>query len=173
MLFPLFFDILFTIMKLYHGSNLIVSEPKLIVQTRTLDFGKGFYTTPALKQAQSFSERVVKKHKAGTPTVSVYEFDEANAAKLKWLRFEKADAAWLRFVQANRNGTYGGTKFDLASGPVANDDVYATLNLFTAGELSEQDAIKRLEVRTLYNQIVFATERALSCLKFIGIVEGD
>ena len=159
-------------MKLYHGSNLIVNEPKLIAQTRTLDFGAGFYTTPALKQAQSFSSRVVKKHKAGTPTVSVYEFDEEKAAELKWMRFEKADAAWLYFIQANRNGMYAGGKFDFASGPVANDDVYATINLFTAGELDEEDTLKRLEVRTLYHQIVFVTERALACLKFIG-TEGE
>ena len=160
-------------MKLYHGSNLIVDKPKLILQTRTLDFGKGFYTTPALKQAQSFAARVVRKHKAGISTVSVYEFDEVKAAGLKRLCFEKADGAWLRFVQANRNGTYDGAYFDLISGPVANDDVYATINLFTAGELSEQDAIKRLEVRTLYHQIVFASADALACLKFIGNAEGE
>lgn len=32
-------------MILYHGSNLTVSEPKLVVQNRFLDFGYGFYTT--------------------------------------------------------------------------------------------------------------------------------
>lgn len=34
-----------TIMILYHGSNLVVSKPKLIQQNRFLDFGFGFYTT--------------------------------------------------------------------------------------------------------------------------------
>lgn len=32
-------------MILYHGSNVVVSEPKLILQNRFLDFGFGFYTT--------------------------------------------------------------------------------------------------------------------------------
>lgn len=32
-------------MILYHGSNVIVSEPKLVQQNRFLDFGVGFYTT--------------------------------------------------------------------------------------------------------------------------------
>ena len=32
-------------MILYHGSNLVVSKPKLIQQNRFLDFGFGFYTT--------------------------------------------------------------------------------------------------------------------------------
>lgn len=32
-------------MILYHESNVIVSEPKLVYQNRYLDFGFGFYTT--------------------------------------------------------------------------------------------------------------------------------
>jgi hypothetical protein len=159
-------------MKLYHGSNITVSEPRLLVRTRTLDFGAGFYTTPILKQAAGFAVRVAKRMKAGKPTVSVYEFNERKAAELKWLRFEKADGAWLDFIQANRNGAYAGDTFDLADGPVANDDVYATINLYTAGELDKESALKRLEARALYRQILFATGRALSCLEFVGTEEG-
>ena len=160
-------------MRLYHGSNLIVEKPMLIVQTRTLDFGYGFYTTPTLKQARSFSERVVKKQKTGIPIVSAYEFDEIKAAGLTRLHFEKANGDWLRFIQENRNGIYAGKKFDIISGPDANDDVYATINLFTAGELDEKDAIKRLEVRTLYHQIVFSTDSAIKCLKFVKSEEAE
>ena len=32
-------------MIVYHGSNLIVDQPRLVNQNRTLDFGSGFYTT--------------------------------------------------------------------------------------------------------------------------------
>jgi hypothetical protein len=32
-------------MKLYHGSNVEVKEPNILVGRRTLDFGQGFYTT--------------------------------------------------------------------------------------------------------------------------------
>lgn len=38
-------------MILYHGSNVIVSEPRLIEQNRFLDFGFGFYTTTNKMQA--------------------------------------------------------------------------------------------------------------------------
>jgi len=30
---------------LYHGSNVVVDNPKLLKANRTLDFGNGFYTT--------------------------------------------------------------------------------------------------------------------------------
>lgn len=47
-------------MILYHGSNVIVSEPKLIEQNRFLDFGFGFYTTTNKTQAIGFADKVTK-----------------------------------------------------------------------------------------------------------------
>ena len=38
-------------MILYHGSNIVVAQPKLIQQNRFLDFGYGFYTTTNKEQA--------------------------------------------------------------------------------------------------------------------------
>ena len=60
-------------MILYHGSNLVVSEPKLIAQNRYLDFGYGFYTTTNKSQAISFADKVTRRRKQGTRTVSIYE----------------------------------------------------------------------------------------------------
>lgn len=42
-------------MILYHGSNMAVEQPKLIVQNRFFDFGTGFYTTENKEQAISFA----------------------------------------------------------------------------------------------------------------------
>lgn len=44
-------------MILYHGSNMIVEEPKLIEQNRFLDFGFGFYTTTNKAQAENFAKK--------------------------------------------------------------------------------------------------------------------
>ena len=48
-------------MILYHGSNVVVSGPKLIQQNRFLDFGFGFYTTTNKKQAIGFADKVYKR----------------------------------------------------------------------------------------------------------------
>ena len=48
-------------MILYHGSNLIIKEPRLIKQNRFLDFGFGFYTTTNKAQAISFAEKVFRR----------------------------------------------------------------------------------------------------------------
>lgn len=38
-------------MILYHGSNIEVTKPQIIVSNRALDFGAGFYTTSSEDQA--------------------------------------------------------------------------------------------------------------------------
>ncbi|MBP1541139.1 MAG: DUF3990 domain-containing protein [Prevotella sp.] len=44
-------------MKLYHGSLLVVDSPKILVPNRTLDYGKGFYTTTSFEQAKKWVQR--------------------------------------------------------------------------------------------------------------------
>lgn len=63
-------------MILYHGSNVVVSEPRLIRQNRFLDFGFGFYTTTNKTQAISFADKVAKRRQEGRKAVSIYEIDE-------------------------------------------------------------------------------------------------
>lgn len=158
-------------MILYHGSNLTVSEPKLVVQNRFLDFGFGFYTTTNKIQAIGFADKVTKRRKDGVPTVSIYEIDEEKAfAQCTVLRFDAPNEAWLDFVSENRSGNYEGPDYDFIFGPVANDDVYTTFTLYTAGVLSKEQTIQTLKVKKLYNQLVLASPKALSYLKFVGTV---
>lgn len=158
-------------MILYHGSNVIVSEPKLIPQNRFLDFGFGFYTTTNKTQAIGFADKVYKRRKEGNRIVNIYELDETETfAACSVLNFDAANEAWLDFVSDNRAGNYNGESFDIIFGPVANDDVYTTFNLYTAGVLSKEQTLDALKIKKLYNQMVFTSEKALSYLKFIGTV---
>lgn len=158
-------------MILYHGSNLAVSEPKLIAQNRFLDFGYGFYTTTNKTQAIGFADKVTKRRKEGLPTVSIYEINEKQAfAECSVLRFDAPDESWLDFVSDNRAGEYIGDHYDFIYGPVANDDVYTTFTLYTSAVLSKEQTIEALKVKKLYNQLVLTSEKALSFLKFIGTI---
>ena len=160
-------------MFLYHGSNIVVNKPQLVSQNRALDFGTGFYTTENKSQAFSFAGRVFRRRKDGKPVVSIYELDEIAAfAACDFLRFDYADETWLDFVSAHRNRTYKGEFYEIICGPVANDDVYVTFQLYAAGELSKEETIGRLRIKKLYNQMVFSSERALSYLKFIETLDG-
>ncbi|MBP5311631.1 MAG: DUF3990 domain-containing protein [Clostridia bacterium] len=158
-------------MILYHGSNMIVDKPKLVPQNRNLDFGFGFYTTTNKAQAIGFAEKVFRRRSEGRMTVSVYEIDEQKAfSDCSLLRFDSPDEAWLDFVFANRSGSYNGPFYDLIFGPVANDDVYTTFNLYSAGVLTKEQTLEALKIKKLFNQLVLTTEKALSYLKFAGTV---
>ena len=158
-------------MVLYHGSNIVVERPKLICQTRMLDFGAGFYTTTNKEQAINFAGKVMTRTKTNTQFVSRYKFDIEKAEKeLNILKFDSPNEDWLEFVFQNRQGIYIGKKYDAVYGPVANDDVYQTFALYEAKVLSEEQTLEALKIKKLYDQITFTSEQSLSCLKYIGYI---
>lgn len=162
-------------MILYHGSNVVVSKPRLIRQNRFLDFGFGFYTTTNKMQAIAFADKVYKRRREGGKIVSVYELNEQVAfAECSFLRFDAPNEAWLDFVSENRSGSYTGKEYDLVYGPVANDDVYTTFTLYNAGALTKEQTLEALKIKKLYNQLVLTSEKALRYLRFVGTVpEGE
>ncbi len=52
-------------------------------------------------------------------------------------------------------------------GAVANDNVYASLNLYEDGFLSKKELLEELMVWKYVDQICFHTEKSLNYLKFI------
>ncbi len=148
---------------------MIVSKPKLIAQNRYLDFGFGFYTTTNKAQAIGFAEKVTKRRNQGEKAVSIYEIDETKAfSECTLLYFDKPDEAWLDFLCDNRSGQYHGDSYDFIFGPVADDDVYTTFTLYTAGVLPKGQTLEALKIKRLYNQLVLTSEKALSYLNFVG-----
>ena len=156
-------------MILYHGSNVEVREPKLLRSIRTLDFGAGFYTTLNREQAIEFARKVVDRNDgSGSPTLNVYSLDEKTAFDLfDTIKFDAPNDAWLDFVVDNRRGMYEGPEYAIKYGPVANDNVYRTIQLYMMGDISREEAIARFKVKRLFNQMVFSDPNALRMLKFV------
>lgn len=156
-------------MILYHGSNMVVSRPRLIHQNRFLDFGFGFYTTTNKVQAMAFAEKVYRRRRKGEKVVSIYELNEQIAfMECSVLKFDFPNEAWLDFVSENRSGNYKGKEYDFIYGPVENDDVYTIFTLYSAGALTKEQTLEALKIRKLYNQMVLTSDKALSYLKFLG-----
>jgi hypothetical protein len=153
-------------MELYHGSDIAVSEPQILGTNRTLDFGRGFYTTTNRQQAIGFTKNVNRRNRSTIGVVSVYEFEHDNAKHLNILRFTQADEAWLDFVMENRLKKPTEKKYDIVIGAVANDNVYTTLILYADGTLDKATTIARLKTTRLFDQYAFQSEAALSFLKF-------
>ena len=135
-------------MVLYHGSNAIVEKSKPDMSRKNLDFGPGFYTTANKDQAVGFARKVAIRKESNMPVVSVYDFDLENAGiKLAMLTFTSPDRAWLDFVSQNRRSVYKGKFYDLVIGPVANDDVFATLIVFEQGILNVEQTLESLKIK--------------------------
>jgi hypothetical protein len=160
-------------MELYHGSNAIVEKPVLIPQQRTLDFGRGFYTTTNREQAEVFARKVSERRESGEGFVSVYEVAplETLRRELDLLEFLSPDYDWLDYVFENRNGTYAGKLYDIVFGPVANDTIYRTFVAYEDGIITKDETIERLKVIKLYNQMTFSTGKALPFLTYTGNYE--
>lgn len=152
--------------KLYHGSNILVKEPHIIPSLKALDFGEGFYLTTSFEQATRWAKLVAERREVGEPIVSVYNFDDESLDSLKVLRFEKASIKWLNFVLANRTNTQNNVRYDVVIGPVADDKTMPTLNYFLKGTYTANETIKRLLTFKLQDQYVLKNERALSLLTF-------
>lgn len=146
-------------MILYHGSNVEVRNPRIINTNKGLDFGSGFYVTSDIKQA--------KRRGTGTPVLSVFEFDTECAEKnLTIKKFVRPDMEWLNFVVDNRKGLYTGTKYDIISGPVANDRTILTINDYISGAIPAKTALILLEPANLTDQYAFLTYKGLQSLRF-------
>lgn len=154
-------------MRLYHGSTVTVRKPSLRPGRSNADFGKGFYTTSVLEQAVRWAHIKQEREDAARAVVSVYEFDRSllDNTDLKIRQFTGADEPWLIFVTGCRKSRPH--EYDLVQGPVANDKVFTTVNLFESGLLSANAAILQLKAYKTYDQLSFHTPRVIGTLKFV------
>lgn len=156
-------------MKLYHGSTVIVSKPRIITPDpkRTVDFGHGFYTTTDYEQAERWVKiRLKRDQVSGYVSIFTVPDDLLKNAELKIMKFDSANRDWLDFVMKNRNDADFHHDYDLVAGPVANDRVYATLSLFEEELLDADETIRRLKTYVLVNQVLFHSEKSLQWLSF-------
>ena len=159
-------------MIVYHGSTVPVKQPQIFKGERMLDFGEGFYTTFNENQAIRWAQNVAGKRNTNCYVVSEYEFDEDAAKKdLAVITFDAPDDDWLEFVCLNRSGKIPSQPYEIAIGPVADDQVYTVVVLYEQRVISREAAISELKVRKLYNQILFHTENSLRYCQYIRHTE--
>ncbi|MCL2086027.1 MAG: DUF3990 domain-containing protein [Oscillospiraceae bacterium] len=178
-------------MVLYHGSNEVVQYPEIRKTMGYKDFGDGFYTTVEIKQAKTYAIRVDKRfrelngnvsYETSHPVVNIYKVSTIEDLNIK--HFKDATVSWLRFVCRNRDinikdkNKHGK---DIIIGKIADDDTKRVLDEYMYGDKSlyreiakmkgltvEQEVISRLLTDRLEEQLLFATQKALSRIIFIG-----
>lgn len=155
----------------YHGSDVMVDNPKILGSKRPLDFGDGFYTTTSEVQAKNWALKVSYRNNTTHKYINKYEFNLEEAKKhLIVIYFEKADEKWLDFICDNRNRKDTGN-YDIVIGPVADDKVYRVVVEYENGDVDKEVALKKLKTEMLCDQILFHSEESLKYLKFIDVEE--
>ena len=156
-------------MIVFHGSDVIVDKPKILSVTRPLDFGSGFYVTTNRDQALSWAKRVSYRNNTKFAYLNSYDFQfESAKGNMRIIKFDGAGEKWLDFICKNRRMAYTGDDYDIVIGPVADDKVYRVVINYENGEIDKDEALKRLKVEKLCDQILFHDFEALKYLKFIN-----
>jgi hypothetical protein len=145
-------------MIVYHGSYKEIVKPDIVHSRKNVDFGRGFYTTPLLEQAQKWCRKF--KGTMNPAVVSVYQFDENAYTECKVLRFDTYSEEWLDFILKCRRGV-DNSDYDIVMGGVANDKVFNTVELFFDGLIDKKEAIKRLRYEKPNFQIAFRSQKVI------------
>lgn len=156
--------------KLFHGSNIEITNIDLSLSKRGKDFGCGFYLNENANQALGMAKRTTRLLGCGTPTLSCFEFDieKAEAAGLNIKIFPEYSVEWAEFIVENRkNATVTQAHdYDIVIGPIADDTVGVQIRRFIMGYISPETLIKELIFKgDNAIQYFFGTERSLKFLK--------
>ena len=128
-------------MIVYHGGTDIITQPMVRLGRDKLDFGKGYYVTDILEQAETWSRRVADYRKR-SPIVCKYELDlEVIKEIFRYKKFDGYNLEWLKFIVENRRGGAAWKDYDLIEGGVADDRVVDTVELFMGDYISAEAAI--------------------------------
>lgn len=154
---------------LYHGSFAVVDQPLAMCGRRSLDFGRGFYLTSLRPQAERWAQLVTeRKMRNGIPQLNVYHFDEALADQSRWLRFGEYNLEWLDYVVACRAGEDLWRQYDIVEGGVANDNVIDTVEDYTMGIISAEQALGQLRYKPVNHQLCIISQSVIDrCLQFV------
>jgi len=155
-------------LKLYHGSNVEVKNPKIRPKLRALDFGAGFYLASGKEQAIKWAKLVARRRRDGIATINIYKMEEEALATISVLKFDTASGEWLDFVVRNRKELFIEESYDLVIGPVANDLTLPVIDDYMDGKYTKEQAIEHLLPQNLTDQYAFLTEKALGLLIFEG-----
>lgn len=148
--------------RIYHGSNVIVEKPRIMLNGHYKDFGYGFYCTKLEKQAKRWALT-----KRGESVVNSYLYTRKDTLKI--CAFEQMTEDWLQFVVSCRRGIEH--PYDIVEGPMADDQIWDYVEDFMEGNISNAAFWELVKFKYPTHQIVFCTESALEALCFEGSVK--
>lgn len=147
-------------MKLFHGSICTIPNPDIHHARKYLDFGPAFYLTSFQAQAEKWARRQAMRHTT-LPVINLYVLDD-DLTGYNALSFEGTNEAWLDFVCACRRGEKLYVNYDIIKGPVADDDVFKSIDLYAKGIWTKERTLAELRYSTPNDQIAILSQDILN-----------
>lgn len=145
----------------YHGGTEPIVTPICKFGRQNLDFGQGFYVTNLREQAIAWANNMARNRKQ-TAVLNRYKMNrEAILQDMRCKVFKAYDAEWLEFIIGNRNGENPARDYDYVEGGVANDRVVDTVNLYTAGLMNLDTALRELSRHQPNNQMCILNQEII------------
>ena len=146
----------------YHGGTEKIEQPHCKFGRANLDFGQGFYVTDLKEQALTWAKNMARSRKR-TPVLNRYTMDRESIVKTYRCKvFTAYDQEWLEFIVANRQGLNEASKYDYVEGGVANDRVVDTVNLYIAGLMEMETALRELSKHQPNNQMCILNQEIIN-----------
>ncbi len=156
----------------YHGGTETVENPICKFGRKNLDFGQGFYVTNLREQAITWANNMARNRKMPA-VLNRYRLDRETILQNARCKIFKAyDREWLEFIVGNRTGQELAKDYDYVEGGVANDRVVDTVNLYIAGLMELNMALRELSKHQPNNQICILSQNLINkYLKYDGTEE--
>ncbi len=118
----------------------------------------------------------------GYPVVTVFEIDDdifekddfsvrifSSIPSIEWALFinnnRRRDDFELDSLECNKD-----CKYDIVVGPVADDRISVTIRRYLGEKIDIEGLKKQLTYKELTNQYSFHTEKAIACLRKVGVL---
>lgn len=121
-------------------------------------------TTTDFNQAKRWVKLRMNNNDVKIGYVNIYDYNPSKNLRIRL--FRSANESWIDFVHKNRTDIDFNHDFDIVRGPVANDNVYLSFNLYESGIINKTELIRRLKTYKLVDQLLFHTEISLKALLF-------
>lgn len=149
---------------LFHGSTIAVEKPIADAGRRNLDFGLGFYVTNIREQAENWARLLTeRKTRNGIPQLSIYNFDDeaVKQSGYNWLLFLEYNLEWLDYVVGCRRGEQLWLPYDIVEGGVANDNVIDTVDDYSMGIITAEQALGQLKYKKVNHQMCLLNQEVI------------